>query len=201
MFSDCKSFSSISLESKSQLKWIETQSLSGTLLRSVVFLSIICHIASSAFNLSVRFHFSITILVLSFKDGPQSVDGIQMLISNIGCSESPYYEGISITLKGYRSIISLDCSLNMLSINCNNSLQFCFLLAQCRQDLILWNRIQNSLNILLELFETSPMTSTEALLDDIEKIKVTWYYIRGIRQIRHFYDLFIERNYVVGFEL
>jgi hypothetical protein len=49
---------------------------------------------------------------------------------------------------------------------------------------------QNSLNILLKLFEASPLASTEALLESTEETKVAWCYILGIRRIRHSCELF-----------
>jgi hypothetical protein len=49
-FSSCKSLSSISFESNSQLKRIEARALNGTSVRSVVIPSTVCFIASNAFH-------------------------------------------------------------------------------------------------------------------------------------------------------
>jgi hypothetical protein len=53
----------------------------------------------------------------------------------------------------------------------------------------------------LRLLEASPLTYIEALLDGIEEIETIWYYIRGTKQMRHSYELFIEKNCVIAFEL
>jgi hypothetical protein len=63
------------------------------------------------------------------------------------------------------------------------------------------DRVQNSLNIPLTLFEASLLASTEALLNGIEETEVTWCYIRAIGRMKHFCEPYIERNSLVVFEL
>jgi hypothetical protein len=52
-----------------------------------------------------------------------------------------------------------------------------------------------------KFFEASPLASIEAFLNDIEEIKITRCYIRGIRRMKHSCELFVAKNYVIVFEL
>jgi hypothetical protein len=52
-----------------------------------------------------------------------------IISSGIGCSESSYNESIPVILEGYT--IYYEIFLDVLLIDGDSSLQFCFLLAQC----------------------------------------------------------------------
>jgi hypothetical protein len=97
--------------------------------------------------------------------------------------------------------IWLDWFLDILSISGDSCPQPYFLLAQYRSDLLPWDSIQNSLNVLLKLLEASLLASTEALLDGREKIEIIWCHIRGIERMRHSCKSFDWKNYVIVFEL